>query len=134
MSNTLFKTDSEWEKFINDILALDDLDEFDVEPNFKSIDVYVHKLIDESENGDTESMFELATFLRMTENYELGNAYYKKAADLGLVEAQFNYGVSMESDGNFSEAEKYFRMAIEQDFEEAKENLAELLEKIGKTE
>ena len=114
MSNTLFKTDSEWEKFITDILALDDLDE--------------------SENGNTESMLELATFLRMTENYELGDAYYKKAADLGLVEAQFNYGVLMESDGNFSEAEKYFRLAIEQDFEEAKENLAELLEKIGKTE
>ena len=73
MSNSLFKTDSKWKKFINDILALDDLDEFDVEPNFESVDGLVHELLDASENGDSEAQFELATLLHETENDELAD-------------------------------------------------------------
>ncbi|WP_447748344.1 tetratricopeptide repeat protein [Pseudomonas nicosulfuronedens] len=86
-------------------------------------------LLEMARQGNAQAQFNLATCYAVARKFHLAAPWYRKAAELGMVEAQYNVGVSFEEGKgvarDLQQAVFWYRKAAEQGFPNAQYNLAE---------
>jgi len=85
-------------------------------------------LMYQAESGDPEAQCNLAMMLQSEGDFEQATVWYRRAAQQGIVQAQFNLGVLLQNgagtDQDFVEAVKWYEEAAKQGYLNAIYNLA----------